>query len=115
MGIVVNERHVGGVVILELSGRLYLGDSSEELDEKLQGLFTSGKVNLILDCQDVGGIDSQGIKVLVRGVISAHSRGGKLSLLKITPRVREVLTITRLISVIESFDDEEAALASFPS
>lgn len=115
MGIVANERQVGGVVILSLSGRIYLGESCEKLDEKIQGLFTAGKVNLILDCSDVGGIDSQGIKVLVRGVISAHSRGGKLSLLKITPRVQEVLTITRLISVIESFDDEQAALNSFPS
>jgi len=115
MGIVANERQMGGVVILDLSGRVYLGESCEELDEKLQGLFTAGKVNLILDCSAVSGIDSQGIKVLVRGVISAHSRGGKLSLLKITPRVREVLTITRLITVIESFDDEQSALASFPS
>lgn len=115
MGIVANERQAGGQIILELSGRLYLGEACEELDAKLQGLFAAGKVNLILDCSGVTAIDSQGIKVLVRGVISAHTRGGKVALLKISHRVREVLTITRLLSVIESFDDEQAALASFPS
>jgi anti-anti-sigma factor len=115
MGIVAKERQAGGEVVLELSGRLYLGESSEELDAKLQSLFAAGKVNLILDCSGVTAIDSQGIKVLVRAVISAHTRGGKVALLKISHRVREVLTITHLLSVIESFDDEPAALASFPS
>ncbi|HEV2352358.1 MAG TPA: STAS domain-containing protein [Terriglobia bacterium] len=115
MGIVAKERQAGGEIILELSGRLYLGESSEDLDHKLQSLFAEGKVNLILDCSGVSGIDSQGIKVLVRGVISAHTRGGKVVLLKISHRVRDVLTITHLLSVIESFDDEQSALASFPS
>ena len=115
MSIIANERQAGGEIILELSGRLYLGESSDELDQKLQGLFNQGKVNLILNCSGVSAIDSQGIKVLVRSVISAHTRGGKVALLKISHRVRDVLTITRLLSVIESFDDEQAALASFPS
>lgn len=115
MGIIAKERQAGGEIVLELSGRLFLGESSEELDQKLQGLFAEGKVNLVLECSGVSAIDSQGIKVLVRSVISAHTRGGKVALLKISPRVRDVLTITRLLSVIESFDDEQAALASFPS
>lgn len=115
MGIVAGERQAGAEIILALSGRLYLGEACEDLDEKLQSLFISRKVNLILDCSGVTGIDSQGIKVLVRGVISAHTRGGKLALLRISNRVRDVLTITRLLSVIESFDDEQSALASFPS
>ncbi|HLY60116.1 MAG TPA: STAS domain-containing protein [Terriglobia bacterium] len=115
MGIIANERQAGGAIILELSGRLYLGESSDELDQRLQGLINEAKVNLILNCSGVSAIDSQGIKVLVRSVISAHKRGGKVALLKISNRVRDVLTITRLLSVIESFDDEQAALASFPS
>ena len=115
MGIIAKERQAGGVLILELAGRLFLGESSDELDEKVQSLFTEGKVNLVLDLSGVTSIDSQGIKVLVRAVISAHTRGGKVALLKISNRVKEVLTITHLITVIESYDDEQAALASFPS
>ncbi len=113
MEAVVKERQAGSVTILELSGRLHIGAAVEELDQKLQRLVAEGRTALLLDCSQVAGIDSQGIKTLVRGVISAQRRGGKLKLLKLTPRVREVLSITRLLTVIESFDDEQAALSSF--
>ena len=113
ISMVGNERQVGSVTILALSGRLFLGAASEELDEKLQSLMAADKVNLLLDCSDVTGIDSQGIKSLVRGVISAQKRGGHLKLVRISHRLREILIITHLLSVIEAFDGEDAALASF--
>lgn len=113
MEAVVKERQAGSVTILELSGRLHIGAAVEELDQKLQRLVAEGRTALLLDCSQVAGIDSQGIKTLVRGVISAQRRGGKLKLLKLTPRVHEVLSITRLLTVIESFDDEQTALSSF--
>ncbi len=115
MSTVSSERQVGGITILALGGRLFLGATSEELDEKLQSLLAAGKVNLLLDCSDVTGIDSQGIKSLVRGVISAQKRGGQIKLVKISHRLREVLIITHLLTVIEAYDGEEAALASFAS
>ena len=115
MSTVRSERQVGSTTILTLSGRLFLGATSEELDEKLQNLLAAGKINLLLDCRDVTGIDSQGIKSLVRGMISAQKRGGQIKLLKISHRLREVLIITHLLTVIEAFDGEEAALATFPS
>ena len=115
MPIIFKERQTGSVTILELSGRLFMGEASDELDLKLQGLMSEGRVNLLLDCSRVTGIDSQGIKSLVRGVISAQKRGGKLKLLKLSHRVKEVLQITRLLTVIEFFDDEGVALQSFSS
>ena len=115
MSTVANERQDGPVTILAVSGRLFLGPASEELDEKLQSLLAEGKVNLLLDCSDVTAIDSQGIKSLIRGVISAQKRGGHLKLMKSSHRLREVLIITHLLTVIEAFDGEEAALASFSS
>lgn len=115
MPIIFKERQAGSVTILELSGRLFMGEASDELDLKLQGLMSEGRVNLLLDCSRVTGIDSQGIKSLVRGVISAQKRGGKLKLLKLSHRVKEVLQITRLLTVIEFFDDEGVALQSFSS
>lgn len=115
MPIINHERQAGSVTILELSGRLFIGEASDQLDQKLQDLMSAGRANLLLDCSHVGGIDSQGIKSLVRGVISAQKRGGQLKLLKLSHRVKEVLQITRLLTVIESFDDEVAALQSFTS
>ena len=115
MPLTIKERQAGTVTILELSGRLYVGEASDTLDDKLQALLNAGRVALLLDCSQVTGIDSQGIKSLVRGVISAQKRSGSLKLLKLTGRVWEVLNLTRLLTVIESFEDEEAALRSFSS
>lgn len=109
----VKQRHVGSVTVLELSGRMTIAAGSERLNEKLQALIADGHLHLLLDCSQVSGIDSQGISALVRGVISVRKRGGNLKLMKLSSRVRQVLEITRLISVIESFDDEAAALGSF--
>jgi len=115
MGTVVKERQAGSVTILDLSGKLHVGAAVEEVDQKLQGLIADGRTALLLDLSQVTGIDSQGIKTLVRGVISAQRRGGKLKLMKLTPRVHEVLDITRLLTVIEAFDNEADALRSFAS
>ena len=112
---IVKERQAGSVTVLELTGRLTMGVGSEALEEKLQSLITSGRLALLLDCSQVTGIDSQGIKALVRAVTSVEKRGGKLKLLKIPRRVRGVLEVTRLLTVMESFEDEEAALQSFTS
>lgn len=109
----LKERQAGPVTVLEVSGRLAMGPSCDEVDQRLQDLLATGHKALLVDCSAVSTIDSQGIKSLVRGFISAKTRGGKLKLLKPSPRVREVLTITHLLSVMEAYDDEETALKSF--
>jgi anti-sigma B factor antagonist len=113
MSIITKERQAGPVALIELSGRLCLGPELDELDEKLQSMMGTGQLSFLIDCSRVTAIDSQGIKSLVRGVISAGKRGGKFKLLKISRRVRDVLELTRLLAVIEAYDDEEAALKSF--
>lgn len=110
----VKERSRSGpVVVLELSGRLTWGEGSEKLDETLQRLIKGGEPALLLDCAGVSGIDSQGIKSLVRAVVSAHNVKGELKLLKLSQRMRAALEITRLLTVIEHFEDEAAAVRSF--
>lgn len=109
----INERPVGEVTILQLRGRLALGEGSQPLYERLESLIEQGRVKLLLECSEVTALDSQGISALVRGVISTRKRGGQLKLLKPSPRVRDVLNITRLLTIMESFDDEAKALASF--
>jgi len=106
-------RRVGPVLVVGLTGRLVMGDGDEKLDAALQVLINRGERALLLDCADVSAIDSQGIRALVRNTVSLHNRGGHLKLLRLTPRVRTVLEGTRLLSVIEAFEDEDAALRSF--
>lgn len=113
MPFTVKERRVGSVVVLELEGRLTMGEATDKVDATLQKLIANGERAVLLDCARVPSMDSQGIKSVVWGVTSQEKRGGKLKLLKISPRVREVLDITRLLTVIETFDDEAAALRSF--
>lgn len=110
---VKERRRAGSVVVLELTGRLTMGPGSEDLEQKLKDLIANGERAVLLHCAGVSVIDSQGIKSLVQGVTSMEKRGGKLKLLKISPRVREVLDLTRLLTVMETFDDEEAAVRSF--
>lgn len=115
MSVGVKERQVGLVTVLELNGRLTMRAGSDALDEKLQSLIADGRVALLLDCTHLISMDSWGIRALVRGLTGAAKRGGNLKLLKISPHVREVLDCTRLLTVIETFDDQETAVASFAS
>ncbi|MFQ5723066.1 MAG: STAS domain-containing protein [Terriglobia bacterium] len=114
MGFAVRERRNGPVVVLELEGRLTFGEGTDKLDGVVRRLIEGGERALVVDCSRVESIDSQGIKSLVWGVTSLEKRGGRLKLLRMSPRVREVLEITRLLTVIETFDDEAAAVKSFP-
>ncbi len=100
-------------MIVELSGRLVVGAASSELDEKVQSLIGAGHRALLLDCCQVVALDTQGIKALIRGYTSAVKAGGALKLLNLSPYVRDVLKTIRLLTIIESFEDEESALKSF--
>lgn len=110
---VKEERREGPVLVVVLDGRLIYGDGDQKLMDFIQGLINRGERALLLDCAGVPSIDSQGIKALVRSVVSMHKREGALKLVHLSPHVRMVLEVTRLLTVIEAFDDEEAALRSF--
>ena len=111
----VKTRQVGKVTIFEPSGRLMIGATANDLDQTLQDAIAGGSLAVLLDCSQISFIDSEGIKVLVRGAISMKRRGGKVKLLRLSPQVHRVLEITRLLTVFESFEDEESALQSLDS
>ncbi len=113
MGMEIKERQVGGITILELKGPLALEAGSIALSKKLGDLIGEGCTSLVLECSQVEALDSQGICTLMRGMVSTQKRGGKLKLVKPSPRVRQALEATRLITLLETFDDEAKALASF--
>jgi len=107
----MNKRNVGPVTILELGPRFTLVESTE-LRDTVNELLAEGRSSILLDFSQVGFIDSQGIGLLIRAWMSAD-KGGKLKLFSLSPRVREILEITGLLKVMESFDDIGAALQSF--
>jgi len=111
----IGDRQVGAIRVVKVKGRIVLGEASVALNEKLQALIGEGHIQILLDCGETEAIDSQGISALVRGVITASKRGGRVKMLRPSRRVRHVLEITRLSTFIEMFDDEGAALSSFTS
>ena len=114
MGFLIEERErKGPVVIVELSGRLTMGDGSNSVEEFLLALAAKGERAVLLDMAGVPMMDSRGIKSIVTGYTSLRNRGGHLKLMNLTPRVRQVLDFTRLLTVLEAFEDEDAAVKSF--
>jgi anti-anti-sigma factor len=112
MPLVLRQRTVGPIILLELSERLTIENVSE-LRDKLQDLTVEGHRFFLLDCSQINVIDSQGIGGLVRNWVSLKSRGAKLKLLNPSVRLREVLQIVGLHKVIECFDDIGLALRGF--
>ena len=109
----IRERAAGSVTVVELAGRITLGDSGDGVEARLQEIINSGVRALLLDLSRVEALDSRGIKTLVRAFITMQKRDGQLKLMKPPPRIRQVLEITRLLQVFEVFEDEESARNSF--
>jgi anti-sigma B factor antagonist len=113
MGMKVTERQARGVTILDISGRITLGDGTALLRDTTRGLISQGKKNLLLNLSQVPHVDSSGIAELVAAFDAARREGGDVKLLGLSKRVRETVEIVKLGSIFELFDDEAAALTSF--
>jgi anti-sigma B factor antagonist len=109
----IEERNVGGVTILDLSGRLVLDQGDALFRDYVVGLLERQQKQLIINLQDVTYIDSAGVGMMVAKMLSVRRAGGDMKLLHLTARSNRVMTITRLLTVFESFDDEEEAIRSF--
>lgn len=108
-----SERKSGDVAILDVSGRVVLGDGSKELGGKIQELLGAGNKKIILNLAEVHYVDSSGLGELVSSYSSVTNRGGKIKLLNLQPRIAELLKITHLSNLFETFSAEGAAVASF--
>lgn len=113
MSLQISERHMDEVVVLELSGRLTLGPGCTTLEGRLQELVEAGSRAVLLHCGSLSALDSQGIKVLVTGTTRLQEKGGRLKFCCLPARVHEVLQMTRLLTVLETFPSEADALSSF--
>ncbi|MFQ5816500.1 MAG: STAS domain-containing protein [Terriglobia bacterium] len=113
MTLKVNQREVEGVTVVDLSGRIMLGDSSARLRELLRDLLKQGQKKILLNLGDVAYVDSSGLGELVSGFNTARSQGGQLKLLNLTKKVNDLLQVTKLYTVFEVHDSEAAAIQSF--
>jgi anti-sigma B factor antagonist len=113
MGLDIEQREREGILILDLKGRLLVGESVAALREKIKELCDSGSNNLILNMAGVDYIDSTGLGGLVISYTSLKKAGGALKLLTLNRRNIELLVLTKLTTVFELFDDEQDAVNSF--
>lgn len=110
---VIQERRVGAVTILALSGRLVLDDGDVLLRERVDDLVSRGEVRIVIDFSDLNYVDSAGIGVLIAKYLSVRRKGGNLKLLQLSMRAHHALEITHLLTVFETFEDEAEAVNSF--
>jgi anti-sigma B factor antagonist len=109
----ITERRLGDISILDAQGRIMFGDGEDEFRDAVNRAFEAGQFKLIINMAEVPHVDSTGISQLVRTFVTAGKRGGQMKLLGLTRRVRELLHITKLLTVIETFESETEAIASF--
>lgn len=109
----IKVREAGPVAILDIQGRLTIGEPSEHLHQAVEAIAKKGSLKVIVDLNGVPLIDSSGISALVRISKKLGNQGGGLRLICRPGRVRDALTVTRLIEAIPTFESETAALAGF--
>jgi anti-sigma B factor antagonist len=113
MSMKVSTRQVDGVTILDLSGRITLGEGSVTLRDSIRDVLAKGSKNILLNLGDITYIDSSGIGELVSAFTSVKNSGGELKLLNLTKKVHDLLQITKLYTVFDIKDDEASAVAAF--
>ena len=113
MALTIASRELDGVTVLDLSGRITLGEGSVQLREAIRDLISKGLKNILLNLGDVSYIDSSGLGELVGAYATGANQGAQIKLLNVQKRVHDLLQVTKLYTVFESFTSETAALRSF--
>ena len=113
MSMKASTRQLDGVTVVDLSGRITLGEGSVVLRDLVRELIGKGERKILLNLGDVTYIDSSGIGELVSAFTTVRNQGGELKLLKLTKKVHDLLQITKLYTVFDVKDDEAAAIGSF--
>lgn len=109
----ISERTAGNITILDLSGKITIGEGSVQLREKVRQLLGEGKKKVLLNLGDVSYVNSSGIGELVSSYTTTRNQGGQLKLLNLTKKIQDLLSITKLLTVFETYDNERAALDSY--
>jgi anti-sigma B factor antagonist len=113
MALTAKTRHVGNVAIVDLNGRVTLGENTGILRDELKSLLSQGSKNIVLNMKDVSYVDSAGLGELVGAYTSATNQGGAVKLLNLQGKMRDLMQITKLYTIFPTFDDEQSAVSSF--
>jgi len=113
MSVKLNTRQVGDVIVLDLAGRITLGEGSSTMRDALKDALAKGQKKILLNLSEVSYIDSSGIGELVSAFTTVTNQGGQLKLNGLNKRVKDLLQITKLYTVFEVFDEEPTAMRSF--
>ena len=111
----IEERSAGDVVVLDLKGKMTLGEGDELLKDKINSLVHQGQRKVVLNLEGVPYIDSAGLGEIVRTYTTISRQGGSMKLLNLTKRITDLLSITKLLTVFETYDNEADAVRSFSS
>jgi anti-sigma B factor antagonist len=110
----ISERRIGDVVVVDVSGKITLGDGGDAmLKDKLRSLVQQGEKKLLLNLADVAYVDSAGLGAIVQSYTTVTNQGGGLKLVNTTKRIKDLLAITKLLTVFETFDNEAEAVTSY--
>ena len=109
----IQERTLQDVVVLDLTGKLTIGEGDELLKERISNLIQQGHRNLLLNLEGVPYVDSAGLGEIVRTYTTVSRQGGKLKLVNLTKRITDLLAITKLLTVFETYESEAEAVKSF--
>ncbi len=109
----IETRTVNDVTILDIHGKITIGEGSAEIRNRVRDLLQAGRKKILLNLGDVSYVDSSGIGELVSSFTTVTNQGGQLKLLSLTKKLRELLAITKLLTVFDTYDEESKAVASF--
>ena len=109
----IKERVVNGVSVLDLSGKIVLGEGDGQVRDRIKDLLADGQRNILLNLGDVTYIDSAGLGALISSYTTTKREGGSLKLMNLTKRIQDLLAITKLITVFDTYDSETEAVDSF--
>lgn len=109
----ISERQAGDVTILDMDGKVTIGEGSVALRSAIRRLVGEGKKKILLNLSGVGYVDSSGIGELVSSFTAVNKEGGQLKLLNLTQKIQDLLAITKLLTVFDTFENEGDALASY--
>jgi anti-sigma B factor antagonist len=113
MALTAKARQVGNVAVVDLSGKITLGENTGILRDELRSLLAQGKKNIVLNMKDVSYVDSAGLGELVGAYTTATNQGGAVKLLHLQGKMRDLLQITKLFTIFQDYEDEQAAVSSF--
>jgi anti-anti-sigma factor len=109
----IEERRVGNIVILDVHGKMILGDGDQLLKDKIYSLIHRGHTNILLNLGGVAYLDSAGLGQIVASYATVRREGGRLALVNLTKRIHDLLAIAKLLAVFDAYENEDHALRSF--